>query len=1137
MGFAAIRKSSRFQFIRGLFASCVLMSLTTAAPVRTADAQEPKPPALPSRPEDAKNPAASPREGWEKLIYIPYRALKSVLEDPKAAAIVPLDEYLRWLQSNQAHTARLPIAAVLTEAHYEAKVDKEVVRIHAALTIQSLEKHWSGATVAFGNAAIGKITSEKDRVLVRGLDRGLYALLVPDEGIYKVELELSTAVRTSPEGRSFDFDCPTTGISTLDLTISEPDQAIELVPRPTIEAADSPQGHTRIRANLAATPRIVARWHPRTATRPDAELLMACDNVLAATIGDGIIHSDATLTYKVLKGETSRVKLAVPPDDRILDVSSPQGGVRAWKAARDANRQLVTVDLLSSVSKDVIVEVHTERPLPADGFEVGGVADQGRVSGIHAVDVLHESGRLIVAHREGTDVTVLSEKGVVRIEAADVPAGNRGPNSLYYKFYSPAFRLRLEARPVEPQIVCTQNALVTFHEDELRLNSVLQYEVTRTGIFEIDLKIPEGLSIDSAESSSLRSYRVDAAAHKLVVALAEKQQGAISLTVLAHRDLPAAGELDLPLLEPLGTFREEGTVRALAPEGVDLVTDDSKLGGAHPEPTDAGDATAGFHAAGKWSYHHRPVMFHVRAVRKPTRLTARVETSINARQDSATSLSRVIFQVENAAIDTFRIAVPQAVADRAQIQSENAEAGIKQQIRDEQAVEGWIGITITLQKKVTGSQTFLVKYDLKPTGPADAGAKTETPAAGAGKAEFLVPLPQAQGLKNPDKSDRVPLARVDGEVSVTKDAALSATATASGGDVEPIDVRELTHLDHTGYLAFRYERQPVQVRLTLVKYGVQPVVETVVSRALFEVVVGRDPTALYRCRYLLKSSQRQRLALELPGDAQPLGVFLDGRTIALETDAAAPHSDEWKSYFVNVVRPTSSDEPMHLAVQFRRPISPTPFESLAGGALTLYFPRLGGAAEDRVAVQQTRAAVWIPKDFSIVQTPAGFLPESHTAQILGHIDLTSVGPTANELDEWIGGSRGALFEFPLEGESHVYSRVGPADSILLTWARMSLSTIIVSLAIAIAAWVLRKSRWETLATLVLLGALAAALGALADRELVWHALLAARFGLMALAAIWIIEAFRRMSVWRPAPGPTGSPPPAAPVSVPGGGNA
>jgi hypothetical protein len=1135
MGFQAMRKLSRFRYVRGtLLLPAIAWAVAFAPSAAPLVAQEPNAPPA-SKPEAGKTSSATPAESWEKLIYIPYRALKSVLQDPKATAIVPLDEYLRWLQSNRAGTTRLPIAAVVSEAHYDAKVDKDIVRIHAVLTVQSLEKHWSGATVAFGDAAIGKISSEKDRVLVRGLGRGLYALLVPDEGTYKVELELSTAVRTTSEGRSFDFDCPTTGISTFDLTVSEPDQTVELVPRPVIETSDSPQGQTRIRANLAATPHIVARWHPRTTARPDAELLMAVDNLLTVTIGEGVIHSDAALTYKILKGETNRVKLAVPADDRILDVSSPQGGVRAWKAVREANRQVVTVDLLSGVSKQVVVEVHTERPLPVDGFDVAGIDDQGHVFGIHAVDVLHESGRLIVAHREGIEVAAQSEKGVVRIEASDVPGAKVAPNSLFYKYYSPAFRLRVDARAVVPQVVVTQSAQFIFHEDELRMNSLLNYEVTRTGIFEIDLKVPEGLSIDAVEPP-MRSYRVDAAAHKLIITLNEKQQGTIQFTVSGHRDLPHAGEIDLPLLEPLGTFRETGVVTAFAPEGIELVADDSKLAGAHPESSANLQAPAGFHPAGQWSYQHRPVTIHVRTLRKPTRLTARVETTINARQDSATLVANVIFQVENAAIDTFRILVPQASADQAQIQSENADAGIKQQIRDEKAVDGWVGWTITLQKKVTGAQPFLVKYDLKPTAAPAAGVKSGQQ-ADAAKAEFLVPLPQAQGLKNPDNTDRVPLARVDGEISVTKDASLSAAATASGGDVESIDVRELTHLAHNGYLAFRYERQPVQVRLSLVKFGVQPVVETVVSRALLEVVIGRDATALYRCRYLMKSSQRQRLGLELPADAQPLGVFLDGRTIPLETNPAAPHSEEWKSYFVNVVRKTSSDEPMRLAIQFRRPISPAPFESLAGGTLLLYFPRVGGSASDHIAVQQTRTAVWIPKDFSIVQTPVGFLPESHTRQLFGRLELTSVGPTPAQLEQWIGGSSGALFEFPLEGESHVYSRVGPADSILLTWARMPTSTIVVSLAIAIVAWLLRRSRWETLATLLLIAVLAAALGALADRELVWHAILAARFGLMALAAIWIIEAFRRVTSLRPAASPPPGPSPAAAAPAAGGGNA
>jgi uncharacterized membrane protein YfcA len=104
---------------------------------------------------------------------------------------------------------------------------------------------------------------------------------------------------------------------------------------------------------------------------------------------------------------------------------------------------------------------------------------------------------------------------------------------------------------------------------------------------------------------------------------------------------------------------------------------------------------------------------------------------------------------------------------------------------------------------------------------------------------------------------------------------------------------------------------------------------------------------------------------------------------------------------------------------------------------------------------------------------------------------------------------------------------------------MPLVTVIVSLAIAVVAWLLRKSRWETLASLTLAVVLVAVLGSLIDREVVWHALLAARFGLAALAAIWIIEAFRRLTSRKPDPALPGSPPGTSPAvaTAPGAGNA
>jgi len=161
----------------------------------------------------------------------------------------------------------------------------------------------------------------------------------------------------------------------------------------------------------------------------------------------------------------------------------------------------------------------------------------------------------------------------------------------------------------------------------------------------------------------------------------------------------------------------------------------------------------------------------------------------------------------------------------------------------------------------------------------------------------------------------------------------------------------------------------------------------------------------------------------------------------------------------------------------------------------------------------------VPNKYALVQTPTDFVAESTTRQPVGGLSVGAVGPTSTELEGWIGANPVGLLDFPAEGNAFVYSRLGPADSITVTCANMSVYTVVISLAVAIAAWFLRRNRWETLATLVIAVGLLVALGALLDAELVWNLLLAARYGFVAVVAIWLIQAFHRYSARRPTAAP------------------
>lgn len=1080
-------------------ATILLAALLIGLPSASLFSQQPTQP--PTAPAESKPAPPPDPDAWDRLIYVPFQNLKSIFDKQGSTVFLPFADYVKlWEKLGRTASDKPSVTAVIAESHYVARVEKDLAKIEATLVVQALGKNWSEVPLKFGDAAIGKLNVADEKILLRGTGKGSYALSFPEPGKHEVKLELLARVRTSPEGRSLELECPPVGITTFEISIPEADQTVELTPKLVVLPIEAAAGQTRIKSNLGSTDKIAATWHPRAGSKPQMELLAAVSNALSISIDERIVHADAQLTYEVLRGELSQLRFAVPAGHRILDVSAGDVRLKGWKATPEPNRQVVVVDLLSSTRGKVTLDVHTEGPVPAEAFDLAGAAEQGAVHGIHALDVVRERGTLTVSSVRSIELAIEQQQGLTRLEAAEIDAAQRKEGALYFRFYSPSFQLRSTAKPVEARIVVAQSSRLSFGEDELRLQADLSYEVERAGVFEFVLKVPDGLTIDSVQAASMKSYRFDEAAQLLRISFDEKIEGKRGVTVLAHRPLAdgGAGEQTLPLLEPTGVSRETGTVFVFGPQGVELVTDDTKISGAHPEtPANVAEPPQ-MRLVSAWSYSSRPVELSVRVVRKPTRLSAHVASRVSVNQELASVEVTLDYNVEHAAVDTYRFSVPESVADRVQVAADGADAAstIKQQSRDEEAVDGWVGWTVVMQQKGIGEQSLRMTYDLKPT-----QGDPKSPAT----IDFAPP--RALGLKDADGNEQVPLAQVEGEIVVAKDRALSVSAEVTGSDLEAIDVRELTLLASDGAdLAYRYYKQPVALKIASTKPEVQGVVQTVVSKALIEAVVSRDPVspmATYRCRYRVRTSERQRLRIDLPSEAQPLGVTIDGRQTPLEKSDAKADSG-WTPYLVSVARTTSSDAPFVIAMHLQRPISPAPFQS-NGGKLQVSIPRIGGT-DGGVAVQQMRVALWVPDKFALVGTPAHYQRETVSyLRRMGFGSLTTHTQAA-ALENWFGEKTTGLIDFPTEGHAYQYSRLGHADALEVRWWHMPFLTTILSLAVVGIAFALLRTAWENRLGILLIAGLILALCAVYDSDAVLHVLAAVRYGVAALVGIWLIHA-------------------------------
>lgn len=1059
---------------------------------------------------------------WEKLVYLPYRELRSVFEKQKATVFMPYVEYLKLIATgDKDKPGQPPVSVVVSAASYKAKVDHDVARVEAEYAVKVLGKEWSELPLKFGDAAVGDVTADgvadkNNKVLLRATGDGTYSLLFPTSGEHKVRIQLAARVRSSPDGKSFDLEIPAVGVTKFELTIPEADQAIEVSPLLVRQPIESVKGkETKIAGNLGASNRINVLWHPKASIKPEMDLLASVTNHSLVSIADGLIHADALLRYDVLRGEMTQLRVAVPKGDRVLGVSSNDANVKSWKSVDEANRQVITVELLSAAKKSLTLEVHTERPAPSEPFDVVGQNDNAATTGIHALDVVRESGQLVVT--KGADLLLNVEKlsGLTRIEEAEVLERIRKPGALSYKFYSPKVELKLTARSVEPRVLVNHLAKLQFLDDELRSFTQLNYTVERAGLFELQLRVPDGLKIDQVVGQFVKEHNVESkdGTSTLRVVLDMKREGAFAINVIGHLPLDAAMKeqsLLMPLLEPLNVERETGQAIIFAAAAIEVLTDEKSIKGVQPERN--ADPTPPFVAGGTlasaWSFTRRPVEIPVRTTRRPTRLTASVATTLNAKPESAEVRSIVTYQVEFAGLDTFQIAVPEAIADAVQIRTVQGASvpGIKEKKKGDKPVDGWTTWTIVLQREAIGHVPFELTYDLKIHNGAKAAVSDQKSQVGQPFSWDAVLTPvRAIGLPGDgeSKAGKVELSDVYGELTVQKDKALTVSADTIASDLEAIDPRELTLLNQEGSLAYRYYSQPTSLKIVAAKHEIQEVVETVVSRGLVEIVVDEDDKASYRCRFKLKTSERQRLRVDLPKGSEILGVLVDNKSVSPEL-AGKASDDSFDSYFVSVARAGKSDQPFSLTLQFLWPINPRPFDGWSG-KLRASLPRIGGPKGSAVAVQQLRSVLWVPEKFSLVGTPEHFVREQRlTFERAINGDVTSrVNPS--ELDQWIGASSVGVADFATQGQAFSFHNLGGSEQLLVTWWKVSFAAIVATIAMFVLGLVLIPTTWRNRIGWLLLGTLIAVCAGLNDADIVLHAVAAARWGLVLMCSLWIVH--------------------------------
>jgi len=1089
-----------------LCASVGIFTLLLAAPVQSQDEQLPADaPATESSEASEEAVIRLPAsEARNRLIYVPFRELQSVFNSDDANAIVPYAFYMELLKSHvrqQKHPNGSPPGAIITKAAYNATVEEDVARITVELTVSTLAQDtWARIPLTFGQAAVGSIKSnDKNNTLLKGTGEGAYELLVKGEGQRNVTLELLAAIKTSPEARLFELDCPSIGINELQVTIPEGNQTVNIDPMEVLLPSEgNNESQTVVNAALGSTRKFTVRWFPKAGSRPQMDLLSSVTNDVTMHIESQLLQTTNIFTWEILRGEMQEATIIAPTDCRIIDIVARTGRIQSWDVQPAEGHQQVRIQLLAPVSDKLRIEVQTERDPSGERLQLLGRSDDGILHSVHAANVIRESGRLTIKSDASLTVLPETQSGIRRANSDDAQSA-QGPA---WDFSGQRGRLIVQVKPVEPRLLANQNSHLTFSDDELQLNCHIDFTVERAGVFELKLKYSDSLTIDTVRADGMSEFNVDKTDGMITLALTNRRLGAIGVDIRGHQafDSTETGtETAMPSIEPQGVERSTGNMTVLAPQFLDVVTVAEKTTGLTPSRTQPGNRSNRVNVTSAWSFTHQPWTLSVRTSPRPSQIDAVVATTAKVEPEIIQFNSELRFEIHNAGINTFRIAVPETIADDIRFRAIKSDQSIQQRSKGATAEDGWVAWKLILQNEVTG--TVRIGADWELTLPTE--GETEPRTFIAEPLRVLPPYPDGE-----DQQRRVTITQVKGELRLLRHESLSIEAEAVGDTTESIDVRELEFLPKDGYLAFRYFVQPASASVKIEQHKIHEVVATVVSKATIEIVTEKQSLAAYRCRYQITTSERQRLRVDVPVGSELQTPTLNNRRTTFEPANDVEAAEGRDVYYINISREGTSDESFLLSFQLQCPITGPdrfPYEG-QGGKQLLRTPGIGDSTGNTV-VQETRVGLWTPADISVFGKPTNWTPLGQQAWSLFEPLKSSTTANANALlSEWIGADSSAS-DFAHQGNVTVFRALGNDTIMEVSWWNRPFLVAVLSGALICIGLVLRNTSWENRITLILLCLVAFSIWHLYDANAANQVLNASSIGLLAVAGIWTTSLF------------------------------
>jgi hypothetical protein len=887
-------------------------------------------------PAPAPPPEALKTVTKEQTVFVPFEKLEEVFENQERGVFLPYREFLEmWNKLNLPENLKAkepPVEGVLAAANYAGKVTGDVAEIKARLSFEALKEGWSKLPLGAGELSIAEAKS----TAVLNFADGGYEVLFPKKGSYALEATIFGRIAREAGRSTLALKLPRTSVSQFELLIPDKGLDFTITPASAFSAVENPDGTTRLIVYFGASQEVHISWTRKTGETALQPLLFA-EAKTDVRIGAGVVRSDVTVTYRILRAGVNTLEVLLPSDQQVLSVSGQD--LKEWTLKAEAGGQRLHVDLHTPAKENYALTIRMEAALAA-------LPQQVKLPLIQTQGVERQSGSVSVSADPEIVAEIGALEGLTQQAAAQTKEDSHGLVGLYRYLRLP-YAGSVSVTEAKPQVEVASETLLRITPESRELSARFDYTVKKAGIFATQIELPAGFTTAEANGDQIESATVqkEGARNLLNVKFATRRSGTFSFSITAEAPRAKPDEpVGVPVFAPQNVDRHEAKVglaihvslKANTVDKGDLREEDIRnLGNLVIKDVETNPLTLGFRYRGV----AKPAQVQFE-LRKP-RVSAEVRALVEIREALIRHSWTIDYNVEYAGVNELVIEVPKEVADDLQIDGANIKERIKTAAMDAQGQPTGASLwRVILQDKVLGAYQLTLTHDA-PRGEQKPGAVVQ------------VALTEIKPLN---------LFRETGQVAVIKDGNLEFTKTTAKG-LELIDPKELHgDLERDGiFLAYKYTAHPVALTLDVSKNFYLEVPSAVVSYAVLTSVIAEDEAETTEVIYWVRNNAQQFFSIQLPTKAGKTAKLLSDAFVNGEPQQPSKRPDK-NEVLIRLPARQSDNEVFPVRFVYEVP-SPNPGRRLGWrGSFEIQPPKLSDTE-----VLQTKWTLFLPQDYRYVQ--------------------------------------------------------------------------------------------------------------------------------------------------------------------------